>query len=465
MSITENLRDIHANVEKHKLAYPEEAKFGELHRPEPQYSYIDPKRYTSEEFLKRELDSLWPTVWQMACRREQVAKPGDFYEYSLGRQSYLVVHGQDGKLRAFHNVCPHRGNLLKPSCGSAKELRCGFHAWAWTLEGKLKDIPDRSVFPEIKDDDYALREVACDEWGGFVFIHPNPAEAGSLRDYLEPLATEVDKYHLDRFRASMHAEIVIECNWKVALEAFLEAYHVLGTHPQIMSYLDDVNTAFSAYGRHAMMIVPYGVPSMRLEHVDPAEIYESYYSRSASSFRHKQAQDQQSAASDLPPELFDENGEWLLEQSVREYLIEKNRAQEQEYGHDYSELTDAQMVDDYDYHIFPNLKFNAHAGGALTFRSRPHPTDPNLCVFDVYTLVWDNENEEKPEVAPTISVNVKETSMGQVLDQDFFNLPNIQRGLHNAGLEHLTVGGSEMRVIHFEKNLVEHIEQVEQSRG
>ncbi|TDC55483.1 aromatic ring-hydroxylating dioxygenase subunit alpha [Actinomadura sp. KC345] len=466
MSLTDDLKQIHANAEKHRLEYPPEAEFGELHRPDPEHSYIDPKRYTSPEFLQREFDSLWSDIWQMACRAEQVAEPGDYHEYTIGRQSYLVVHGQDGRLRAFHNVCPHRGKILKPSCGSAKELRCGYHAWAWTLDGRLKDIPDRSVFPEIKDDDYALHEVACDQWGGFVFIHPVPAEAGSLRDFLEPLAGEVDKYHLDRFRASMHAEIVLDCNWKTALEAFLEAYHVKGTHPQIMTFLDDVNTKFSAYGRHAMMIVPYGVPSMRLEHVDPAEVYESYYSRSASGFRHsKQGKGEQATGMpaqhsvELPPELFDEDGEWKLAEPVREYLIKTNRAKESQFGHDYSELSDAQMVDDYDYHVFPNLKFNAHAGGALTFRSRPHPTNPDLCVFDVYTLVWDNENEAPLDVAPTISVDIKEVSMGQVLDQDFSNLPEVQRGLHNAGLKHLTVGGSEMRVIHFHKNLMEQLEQ------
>lgn len=459
MSVDDDILAYHTNTQKYGIEYPDEVEFGERFRPGPEHAYIDPKRYTSSEFLQEEFESLWPRTWQMACREEQVPNPGDYIEYVIGRQSYLVIRGEDGTLRAFNNACKHRGKLLKTGSGSAREIRCGYHGWCWSLKGGLTDVPDRQLFPEL-DSSYDLDEVACDSWGGFVFIHPRPETAQPLREYLEPLASEVDKYNFDKFRIVMHAELEIPANWKASLEAFLEAYHVSATHPQIMAYLDDVNTAFTDLGKHALMIVPYGVPSMRLEHVDAAEIYESYYSKSATAFRHKESGQAGGTAPapegtmDLPSELFDADGEWTPDSSVREYLIEKNREKGDELGHDYSELSDPQMVDDYDYHIFPNFKFNAHAGGAIAFRSRPHVTDPNMCVFDIYKLIWDDQADEPQEAAPTIRVDYAEQSMGQVLDQDLRNLPEIQRGMHSDSLRRLTLGGSEMRVVHFQANLM-----------
>jgi choline monooxygenase len=450
MSVSNEIKAYHSNVDVHGLKYPDDALYPEQIDFTEQESRIPASIYTSEEQLQAEFTHLWTREWQVACRQEEVANPGDFLEYQIGTQSYLIVRGEDHELRAFPNSCRHRGTLLKSGTGNAKDLKCSFHAWCWSLKGELRDVPDRQLFPGVTDEEYRLPEVGCDTWGGFVFIHPEPARAKPLREFLGRAANDLDPYHMDRYRATMHARVPLDCNWKVALEAFLEAYHVASTHPQILPYLDDVNTLHTTFGDHSRMIVPYGVPSMRLEHVDPAEIYEAYFSRSATSFRHAEAAKKSGkSVTELPPELFDENSEWIGEGTMRDYLIERARSTGERFGHDYSELSREQLIDDYDYHIFPNLKFNSHAGGALSFVPRPHPTDPDKCFFDIYTMVWPDENDEIPETAPTIVVDLSEQSMGQVLDQDFANLWKVQKGLHNSTLENVTFGSSEVRVVHF----------------
>lgn len=460
MSIASDIKALHANADKYALRYPQDAQFAEQIDLEPEMCTVPTEVYTSSGQLKAELERVWYRAWQVACREEEVAEPGDYLEYVIGDQSFLIVRGEDHVLRAFQNVCRHRGTLLRPGTGNAKELRCSFHAWCWSLRGELKNVPDRHLFPNVHDDEYALPAVGCDTWNGFVFIHPLPEQAQPLAEFLGRAGVDLEPYHMDRYRATMHARIPLRCNWKVALEAFLEAYHVSFTHPQIVAYLDDVNTVFTTFGDHSRMIVPYGVPSMRLEHVDPAEIYESYFSRSATSFRHSEAaKGTGRSAADLPPELFDEAGNWIGQGMLRDHLIEHARHTGQRLGHDYAGLTREQIIDDYDYLIFPSLKFNSHAGGALGFVSRPHPTDPDRCYFDVYTLVWPDEGQPPPDPAPVLEVDLSQTSMGQVLDQDFDNLWKVQRGLHNRSLRFVTFGASEVRVAHFHRVLRRYLAQ------
>jgi choline monooxygenase len=459
MTTSEDQKVLHANAYKYKVNFPEQVEFPEHHKLTLEESRIPTSRYTSEEWLKKELANVWYRTWQMACREEEVANPGDFYEYIIGAKSFLIVRGDDMKLRAFYNVCQHRGNQLKNGAGNSQDLRCTFHAWCWSLNGKVKEIPQEHLFTKNGDaDEFDLDAAAVDVWAGFVFIHPKPAEAEPLLDFLSPLAEQVRPYHFERFRATTHSVMHLDANWKVALEAFLEAYHVGETHPQILPYLDDINTAFQRLGDHSLMVVPYGVPSMRLEHVEPLETYEAYFTKSATSFRHKK-HSELGVAHDLPADLFNENGEWIYDGSMRDYMIDRASTLGAQFGHDYSELSRDQLVDDYDYHIFPGTKFNSHAGATLFFRSRPHATDPNKCIFDLYTLLWGDENVGLPEPAPERVVDVYQESLGQVLDQDFSNIPKIQRGLLTNSLEFCTLGGAEVRIANFHAVLGRYVDR------
>lgn len=462
MALTDNSRPFHANAEVHGLEYPDGARFAEdiaLSRPETR---VPTYRYTSPAFARREHERLWKQVWQMACRVEDIPDPGDFIEYTIGDQSFLVVRGDDGAIRAFANVCRHRGNTLKVGAGSCRQIRCRYHGWSWSLDGRLAGIPDGHLTTGVADEDYGLAEAAVGEWAGFVFLHPDRRTAPPLADFLGRLTGQLESYHLERMRATTDVTVRLNCNWKVAIEAFLEVYHVPKIHPQLMPRVDDVNTAFELIGEHSRMIVPYGVPSMRLEDIDPVLTFRAFAESgsaavSAANGQSRTEPDGETAhtppVDPLPPELFDKDGRLVGDLTVRGYLINQARRRGEAMGHDYSGLTDAQMIDDWHYFVFPDLVFNTHAGGFYLFRIRPDFADPDCCLFDLFILRWPDETAPPPERVPHSEADAATTSFGKVLDQDFANLPGVQRGLHHDLLGEVTLLTSEVRIVHLHRVL------------
>jgi choline monooxygenase len=448
----------HANAVTWKVEYPPGAVFAEHHQLSMEQSRVPTKRYTDPAFLQTEIERVWKRAWQMACREEDIALRGDFVDYTIADQEWLVVRQADGTVKAFANACRHRGNMIKKGCGNANELRCQYHHWCWSLDGSLKEIPDRHLVNDVVDDDYALAEAACDTWGGFVFINPaGPVDAQPLLEYLGPVAEQLAPYHLDRMRAGMSISTDLACNWKVAVEAFLEVYHVQGIHPQLLPMLDDVNTAFELIGPHSRMIVPFGIPSMRLEHVDDLEVFESFSGQSGSTVANRASSPGGSGdgykttsvgGTAALEDLFDASGRFTGQSDIRQYLIEKTAEKGTELGHDYSGLSRDQMLDDWHYLIFPGLVFNTHAGGFLLFRLRPNATDPDRCWFDVWRFQWPDASLPLPAPAPNVWVPQGQGSFGAVLDQDFENLPRVQRGMHSDHLQFVTLTAQEVRVAH-----------------
>lgn len=459
MSMTDDLRIAHANADAWGVEYPQGAEFAEHHPLPLELTRIPTGRYTSREFLDEELATVWKRTWQMACRSEDLPDPGSYVSYTIADQEWLVVRQTDGSVRALSNACRHRGNMIKTGCGTAAELRCQYHHWCWNLDGTLREVPDRHLFVGIEDADYALDEAACDEWGGFVFVNPAGVDAPPLREYLGAVADQLDPYHLDRMRATMSISTDLACNWKVAVEAFLEVYHVQGIHPQLMPMLDDVNTAYELIGPHSRMIVPFGVPSMRLEHVDDIEVYEAFSARSGSNVLNRQDASGKVAATAGVDDLFDEEGNFTGEENLRRHLIERTAELGRQLGHDYSGLSADQLIDDYHYLIFPGLVFNTHAGGFLLFRIRPHATDPDRCWFDLWRFAWPDEYAPAPEPVTNVWVDQGAGSFGQVLDQDFANLPNVQRGLHSSSLRFVTLSSQEVRVAHIHTAVDSYLER------
>jgi len=130
------------------------------------------ERYYSPDFAALEEERMWPRVWQMATTIDAVCDPGDWVEFSVGKLSAIILRDEDGTLRAFQNVCMHRGIELCTGSGTGRtELRCGFHRWCWNLDGSLSEIPSRRDFGVIDNDAYGLRPVLVDTWGPLVFIN------------------------------------------------------------------------------------------------------------------------------------------------------------------------------------------------------------------------------------------------------------------------------------------------------
>ena len=216
---------------------------------------IPKERYVSRDFFDLEMERLWPRVWQMACREEEVPRVGDFLEYVIGDQSILVTRSGTDTIRAFYNTCPHRGTRLATGVGNfaTGEIRCRYHAWRFELDGANKEVVDRHDFPpDMTDEDVALKPIQVGRWGGFVFINMDP-DCESLESFLGPLPSVLEHYHFEKMRFRSYRSVIIPANWKSVLDAFNESYHVQGTHPQLLRWSDDTAIRYGSLGKHNHM--------------------------------------------------------------------------------------------------------------------------------------------------------------------------------------------------------------------
>lgn len=197
---------------------------------------IPVERYISREWHEIEKERLWSRVWQFACREEQIPDAGDYVVYDITNQSYIVVRQDDGSIKAYPNACLHRGRRLKDYDGHCSEIRCPFHGFSWALEGHLTDVPAQWDFPHVeerREEDFHLPECQVGTWAGFVFINPDP-QCEPLSDFLGGIQEQFEIWKLEDRFIEAHVTKIIGANWKIAQEAFSEAYHVNATHPQIL---------------------------------------------------------------------------------------------------------------------------------------------------------------------------------------------------------------------------------------
>ena len=351
------------------------------------------------------------------------------------------MRGSDGTLGAFHNVCMHRGNKLRSGHGTAKELTCFYHRWSWDIDGALRDVPDRHTFPTFEDACFALQRVQVDTWEGLVFINPDP-DAMPLAEYLAPLTERLAPYHFGNHVCTRSATMPIAANWKTIVDGFLDVYHLQGVHPQLLRFLDDVNTTYEVLGDHSAMYMPMAQASPRLTDTSEQVIIDEL-AKPAAGF-HGKVLRKSAHFSDGPdgPRLADGV-------TVRQALLEVGRQEQLDHGFDFSGLTDEQMVDDHHYFFFPNTVCNVYAGHFIAARIRPHATDHERCFFDMFIFNWLTDDERAGRSPRTHVVADEGDSVGRVPDQDFTALPKVQLGMHSAGLSHLFLNSQEVRVQHF----------------
>ena len=189
-------------------------------------------RYTDPEFLQLEIERIFSRTWLNACRFDEVERVGDYVDFEIGDQSIVVVRTEQG-LRAYFNACRHRGTRLVQGQGRIGEFRCPFHAWRWNLDGSLKYMADEENFDPRPAGELCLPEVKVDTWGGWVFVNMDP-DAEPLLDYLDPMPTRLDGYKLEDMRIAWYKSVIVNANWKTGLDAFVESWHVPGTHPQLL---------------------------------------------------------------------------------------------------------------------------------------------------------------------------------------------------------------------------------------
>jgi phenylpropionate dioxygenase-like ring-hydroxylating dioxygenase large terminal subunit len=390
-------------------------------------------RYISKEWFDLEVERLWRRVWQFTCREEDIPEPGDHYRYDIAGQSFLVLRTETGEIKTYPNACLHRGRMLKEFDGRASELRCAFHGFAWNLDGSLKDVPARWDFPHVKDDEFSLPEIPTDTWGGFVFINPDQ-DCAPFADFISDLAGQFERWDLGGLYKQAHVAKIMPCNWKIAQEAFCEAYHVNGTHPQIMRSIGDVNSQVDVWENCARVITPAMTPSPLLDY----ELTE---------------QDMIRAMMDIPEGA---EGPPIPEgMTARAWFASVSReGLRPAAGDKVDEYCDAEMVDNLDYTLFPNF----HPWGAfnrIVYRFRPNGLDHRSAIMECIML--SPFEGERPAPAQIHWLEEEETwssalgFLGKVFDQDAFNMPKVQLGLESTYKPGFTLGNyqeSKVRWLH-----------------
>lgn len=410
--------------------------------PEPDLG-TDPipiERYISPEFMEKEWDNIWTKVWLMGALESDLPDPGDYVVTELGRESILITRGSDRKLRAFYNICQHRANQIREcGIGHAESFKCAYHHWEWTIDGEVKNIPDSHDFPQGTPADLLrLQEIPCDTWGGMVWYNMD-TECGSLQDYLGVIPGHLDAYHFEKMTLVNDVTAEWFCNWKASVDAFNETYHVQGIHPQLMWYIDDVHVQTDLYERHNRYLVPFACLSPRLDGDDAEEVNDGLK--------------EMMAGAGMNTDAYEGTAD-----TVRRDMQLFKREHGKEQGYDYSELNDDQLTDDYHYFVFPNITMNIHADSMMLFRQRPHPTDPDKMYFDIMNFTMIPKGEDKPD-RPTLQKTVHgKDSLGLVVDQDAFNLPRVQRGMHSRGFNKgLWIPFQERRIRHFHKTISDYV--------
>ena len=404
--------------------------------PDLGYGMIPAKRYTSVEFMKLEWERIWTKVWLLGGRSDDIKEPGDYICTDIGKESVLIVRQHDGSVRAFPNICLHRGNKLRPEgYGNVEHFRCMYHHWTYGLDGHIDCIPDLDTFPQGGPKAGRLPSYPCAEWGSFVWFSLNP-DVEPLADYLEPIQRHLEPYHAERMAWTRDITVEWDCNWKASVDAFNETYHVQGIHPQLQWYLDDVNVQIDCYERHNRYLIPFATisPRVALPSSIPPAIYEIMVNAGMDPAEYE------GRVSDIRRDV---------------QLFKRKHGASQ--GKDYSDLNDDQLTDDYHYMIFPNVSLNVHADDIMMFRQRPHATDPNKMYYDIWMFALVPEGEPWPERPAHKRFKHGDKSIGQVLDQDAFNLPTVQAGMHSDAFPGLWIGDQEMRIRHFHKVIDDYI--------
>jgi phenylpropionate dioxygenase-like ring-hydroxylating dioxygenase large terminal subunit len=190
--------------------------------------------FTSEEQFERERERIFQKVWLNVGRVEQVPHPGDYFVKDLAvcNTSVIVVRGKDGAVKAFHNMCSHRGNKIAwDTQGTCRMFTCKFHGWSYALDGKLAFVPDEERFFGLKKETLGMTPVAVDVWAGFIFINVDPNPQETLRDYLGELGAGLSDYPFGELSATSTSWTTeVKANWKVIKDAFQEVYHIAFLH-------------------------------------------------------------------------------------------------------------------------------------------------------------------------------------------------------------------------------------------
>jgi len=424
------------------------------------------------DYAAAEKDKLWPRVWQHAGRVEEIPNVGDYITYDICDDSILIVRVAENRIKAYHNVCVHRGRRLVDAPngqlsarGNTRKFVCGFHAWTYDIEGNNTYILDKEDWKGGLDNQCtSLREVRIDTWGGWLFVNME-ADCEPLIDFLGEAARRLEPFQLHRMRYKWRQWVVFDCNWKTAIEAFMEPYHVAGTHTQLLKW-GQYYAYSEAYGPHGVSGFDERDKSLKVE-------------QSSSITRAGRGSDPRQSTYELQNEIYttvnnasttmtlvnaakrlvDELPEGTPAPEVIAHWMKRAKEDDAARGVDWPEITPQQMGEaGLAWSVFPNMTILHGITFALCYRTRPYGDDPDKCIFESYAIERYPDGEE-PETEWVYAEPTAE-GWGAVLAQDFSNMGAVQKGMKSRGFDHtLPNPHQERKVTNFHRNLAHYMGQ------
>ncbi len=396
------------------------------------------ERYFDPDFYRMEAELLWPRVWQMACRLEEIPEASDFVEYQFLDQSVIVTRTDDLGVRAFQNTCRHRGVRLVEGRGEcASGFICPFHGWCYGPDGKNTFVTQKRTFAEhnLQPEDLDLTPVRCEMWGGCAWINLDDS-APPLRQCIEPFATTLDAWHVESLHSEWWRACRLPVNWKLAEQAFMEQYHVIETHPQL--------------------VIPERIPPRQGEYVDPRTLVEGeiHYLRMMSEGMGGMvhANDVRVAEGladlELPADPSLAMSTW--NRAFNDAVVQWHRAAGSDIP-DLNELEEQGLNEPMGY-CFPHYFILPMYSSASAYRFRPLGPEETLMEIWSLTRFPEGQEREKP-TAPEVWES-DDPRWPPIPAQDFSNLPRQQRGLHARGFEYMRLSErAEGGIANFERTL------------
>ncbi|MFC1437267.1 aromatic ring-hydroxylating dioxygenase subunit alpha [Streptacidiphilus sp. N1-10] len=419
-------------------------------------AYVPKGRYLDPEFLKLELEKVFTRTWLVACREEELPGVGNYVEYEIGSHSVIVVRESRTAISAYYNACRHRGTRLAKGRGRVGSLICPFHGWRWNLDGSIRLVLDREEFVPRTDEDLGLVRVRAETWGGFVFITMDP-NAMPLLEYLDPIPRIFEPFQYQNMRIRWQKGVILPCNWKTALDGFLEAYHVAGTHPQLFRF-DKSNTNIASlaelenrvwsptttYERHAHYS---SIGQKKNTSADAGKDPTARGTNDVVDPRLSVALSVQYIADDMRG--LENDRSWRAAEALKtaevpegmnagEYMLQLYRELSVAEGYDWPEIPAEKWADaGTAWNVFPNTILLPNQGSSFMYRARPNGDDPDSCVFEIFSLdqVPVADYGRKRDHQPEFFEDFRDADLGEVFTQDLMNAKEVTVGMHSPSFD------------------------------
>jgi phenylpropionate dioxygenase-like ring-hydroxylating dioxygenase large terminal subunit len=428
---------------------------------------ISSGRYIDPAFQKLEYEKLWSRVWQAAARVDEIPEVNDYTTYDIGDQSAMLVRVDPDTIKAYHNVCPHRGTSLTEGCGAFKygKIICPFHGWRWDTQGRNIYVLEREEFRDgkLQDSDVALKELKSVVFAGFVFIsfdkNPQPFD-----EFIAPVRHLLENLAIGDMRNYWWKSIPIVANWKVAQEAFFEGYHVPATHPQLekaaASYIYSERmegevlyshrfVAYDAFpqghGRfYAGSNTPHqGGTKVLAKGVDPVVGMAERLGLLVTGMDAQVLQGDIDILLTLKgkpiPEGSNAGAEFMKALYSHAAAVQRPMPK-----------PDAETMGQWggEIFVFPNLMILPFAGNAMIYRVRPDRLDPDRCIFEIMSTTTYPAAEKRPRATlEHVTDNLDPKQVLLIPRQDLANIPRMQKGMHSRGMRQTWLAKEQEKII------------------